>query len=92
MFDLYIETGSILSNMFYGVPFFLFNIVLTLAFTFLVLVPLSKAKFVKFVDTNNFVFKTFVGLPLTIIVMLTFGMTLISFLNFLNRVFHLGLF
>ncbi|HAC7964307.1 TPA_asm: hypothetical protein G0G16_23890 [Salmonella enterica subsp. enterica serovar Enteritidis] len=78
--------------MFYGVPFLLVNIVLTLAFTFLILVPLSKAKFIHYVDTNNFIFKTFIGLPLAVVCMLTFGMTLISFLNVLNRAFSLGLF
>ena len=92
MLDFYIETGSVLSHMFYGVPFLLVNIVLTLAFTFLILVPLSKAKFVQYVDTNNFIFKTFIGLPLAVVCMLTFGMTLISLLNVLNRVFSLGLF
>lgn len=92
MFDFYVDTARDLSHMFYGVPFFLVNIVLTLTFTFLVLVPLSKAKFVNYIDTNNFVFKTFVGLPLAIVVMCTFGMTLVSLLNVLNRVFSLGWF
>ncbi|HDH8320526.1 TPA: hypothetical protein PJI95_004652 [Salmonella enterica subsp. enterica serovar Enteritidis] len=92
MFDFYVETGRVLSHMFYGVPFLLVNIVLTLAFTFLILVPLSKAKFIHYVDTNNFIFKTFIGLPLAVVCMLTFGMTLISFLNVLNRAFSLGLF
>ncbi|EIF0095835.1 hypothetical protein LEW15_002806 [Salmonella enterica] len=92
MFDFYVDTARVLSHTFYGVPFFLVNTVLTLAFTFLILVPLSKAKFVQYVDTNNFVFKTFIGLPLVVVCMLTFGMTLVSLFNVLNRVFSLGWF
>lgn len=95
MIDLYIDTARTLSHMFYGIPFFLFNIILTLLFTFLIILPLSKiieSERFKHVQTDNPIFMKFISLPLLIGVLLTYGMTLISLLNIFDKIFNLGLF
>ncbi|ECO2540720.1 hypothetical protein H0615_004603 [Salmonella enterica] len=95
MIDLYIHTAKTLSHMFYGIPYFMFNLVLTLAFTFMVILPFSKmvesARF-QHVRTDNAVFTKLVGLPLLAGVLLTYGMTLLSLLNVINKIFDLGWF
>ncbi|MBX8866399.1 hypothetical protein HCH43_25005 [Klebsiella pneumoniae] len=95
MIDLYIHTAQALSHTFYGIPYFLFNVVLSLAFTFLVVLPFGKVsqsgRF-QHVSTNNAVFAKLVGFPLLIGVLLTYGITLISLLSVFNKIFDLGWF
>ena len=92
MIYFYIDTAIYLANTFYGIPFFLVNIVLTLIFIFLFILPLSKINFLQRLNPNNPIVKIIFGIPLTIMSTLTFGMTLISFLNVLNRIFGFGWF
>ncbi|ELL2572437.1 hypothetical protein Q6O01_004601 [Salmonella enterica] len=95
MIDFYIHTAQALSHIFYGIPFFLFNVVLTLAFTFLIVLPFSRAVesgSFQHVRTDNAVFTKLVGLPLLFGVLMTYGMTLLSLLSVFNKIFDLGWF
>ncbi|HGS6463196.1 TPA: hypothetical protein ACMEOC_004865 [Klebsiella pneumoniae] len=90
--EWYIETTKTLANMFYAIPLLMFQIALTLAFIFGVILPISKIKGLKNLDSNAAApFMAVLGLPALGLIFLTFGMTGVAFLTVISKIFNLNI-
>ena len=96
MLNLYIDSLLNLSTVFYGIPLLVLSALTTVVLGFVVFYPLGKMmntnaykSFPVFhiMPVNNYAFKLIVGFPVSMVVFLTLGITILSFVNVLIKIF-----